>query len=315
MFKSIWNEIENELRNGSMVSKLIIVNCSVFILFLLVQVGDFMVHPNGSVGWASDAAHYFMIPANVKSLLLRIWTPITSMFLHLGVMHILFNMIFLRMFGNIVGDLIGDNRVLPLYLLGGLMGGLAFIAYGNYVSWNADVNHFALGASGAVMALAGAAVTLSPDYTIRLMFIGEVKLKYIVLVMLLIDLLGIADNINTGGRFAHLGGLAYGMFYIHQIQTGDDPADKVNAFIERIQDFFTGRKRIVLRGKSRKKPQMTYRNPLGAVVADKTGHAKSDSLSHQDRIDKILDKIKQEGYDNLTDAEKKYLFDASNKDS
>lgn len=316
MFKSIWNEIENELRNGSMVSKLIIVNCSVFILFLLVQVGDFLVHPGGSVGWANDAAHYFMIPSNLKSLLLRIWTPITSIFLHLSLMHILFNMIFLRMFGNIVGDLLGDNRVLPLYLLGGLVGGLAFLLYGNVEAWTDGADKFALGASGSVMAIAGAGATLSPDYSIRLIIFGEVKLKYIVLAMVIFDLIGIAGDSNTGGHFAHLGGLAYGIFYIRQVHAGIDPTDKVNAFIAGLQGLFTGKPSTPTLSKTRKRPQMTYKNPLKKIKSGQKGHAKSDSnpLSHQEKVDRILDKIKEKGYDNLTDAEKKFLFDASKKD-
>ena len=311
MFRSIWQEIENEFRNGTMVSKLLIVNCSVFVAFILVHLCDYLIHPD-MYGWSRDAAHYFMIPSNIKSLLLRIWTPITSMFLHLDFWHILFNMIFLMMFGNIVGDLIGDKRVLPIYLLGGLAGNLAFLVYANLSEWHTDVEHFALGASGAVMALGGVAASVAPDYAIRLLLFGEVKLKYIVLVMLLLDMVGIADDMNTGGHFAHLGGFFYGLFYVRQIRVGDDPADKVNAFLERIKDFLEGRNRKPLRGK--KQPVVSYRNPQKATANQAGPKSDQHDLSHQEIVDSILDKIKAKGYDSLTNEEKKYLFDASNRD-
>lgn len=64
----------------------------------------------------------------------------------------------------------------------------------------------ALGASAGIMSIVVAAGTIAPDYSFRLLFIGDVKLKFIVLALLIIDLISITSNTNTGGHFSHLGG-------------------------------------------------------------------------------------------------------------
>lgn len=121
----------------------------------------------------------------------------TSMFLHEGFWHLLWNMLFLYWFGRIVGDFIGDQRILPLYLLGGLTGAVVFFISANLLPYGMG-GRFALGASAGVMAIVVAAGTISPDYIMRLLLLGDVKLKYIVAVLVFLDLILIPNGGNTG---------------------------------------------------------------------------------------------------------------------
>ena len=229
------------------------------------------------------------------------------MFLHKGFWHILWNMLLLYWFGRIVGDFIGNQRVLPIYLLGGLAGALIFFIAYNFTPLGRGQEVFALGASAAVMAMVVAAGVLSPDFIMRLLFLGDVKLKYIVGVLVFLDLLGIAGEANTGGHFAHLGGALMGGIFITQLNRGNDLSVPVNRITDKIFGFFTAlfssgkNLRVEKRGKTRKTRTNARQN--------KGKHVKDES--HQERVDSILDKIRESGYDSLTDEEKEFLFNAS----
>jgi membrane associated rhomboid family serine protease len=312
MLQSIWDDVQREFRHGNMVSRLVIANVSVFIfiwvlyLLMLLTIGH-----NGSHKVVFDQfVEWFCMPADWKHLLMRPWSIITNMFLHQEFFHILFNMLFLYWFGRIVGDLIGDSKILPLYLLGGLAGASLFFVFANIFPGGS----FALGASAAVMALVVAAGVLAPDYLIRLMFIGDVRLKYIVLVLLVLDLVSIGKDSNTGGHIAHLGGAAMGWFFIAQMRLGTDLSIPINNALDAILGFFRRLKGGPVR---RPQPRVVYRNTVKANADTKSGRgskAPEDTLiSHQEQLDAILDKIKQSGYDSLNAEEKEFLFKASNR--
>lgn len=172
--------------------------------------------------------------------------------------------------------------------------------------------HYALGASGAVMGIVVAAGVLSPDYLMHLPFIGGVKLKFIVGVLLLIDLVGLAGDVNTGGHFAHIGGAVFGWIFVWQLREGNDWSEPVSRLLDRIRSFFEG---LANFGKPKKGPKMAYRNPnrtrpTKAHRGQSSGDQAAD-LSHQERVDAILDKIKKSGYESLSSEEKEFLFNAS----
>jgi membrane associated rhomboid family serine protease len=204
MFNSIWEDIKREFSQGNMVTRIIIVNVIAFVsinlLWIIFRVGS---------GWETPELYYsvrnfFTISSSWLHNLTHPWALITHMFLHESFWHILWNMLFLYWFGRIVGDFIGNHRILPLYLLGGLFATLFYFLFG--FLYTSGATHYALGASGAVMAIVVAAGVISPDYIMRLFLLGDVKLKYIVATLVFLDLIGMASDINTGGHFAHLGG-------------------------------------------------------------------------------------------------------------
>ncbi len=325
MVTSIWEDVKREFSSGNMITRLIIINVAVFVVINIIKIGFFISYigpsPNNpfSNGF-NDFLHLFCMSSDGWYVLTHPWIPVTSMFLHEGFWHLLWNMLFLYWFGKIVGGFIGDHHVLPLYLLSGLMGGLAFYLSDTLIY---DQTNFALGASGAVNGIILASAIIAPDYIMRLLFIGDVKLKYIVAVLLFLDMIAIADNINTGGHFAHLGGALFGWFYIFQLRTGGfDLSGPVNNMMNTIQSFFqniigifTGKKnklRVDYKNEEKAATATTNR-PRTTMSSFRNRGKKTDAptLSHQEKLDTILDKINKKGMDSLTPEEKEFLFNAS----
>jgi len=306
LFGSIWEDVRHAFRIGNMVTRLVIINFGIFILVnvvylvLLVAFG-----PDAASVRLWDGLQWLCMPASGRTLLFQPWAPLTHMFLHENFWHVVNNIIGLYLFGIIVGDLIGDRRVLPIYLLGGLLGGFMFMASAQFAPY---VGSYALGASGAVMALAGAALILAPDYRVRLFLLGEVKVKYIVLVLLLFDLIGVANKFNSGGHIAHLGGFAMGCLFVYRLRDGHDWAEPVNRLLDTVAAWFTGGKKR--KQSARRKPQKAY---SATFTATKGGRAPQDEASYQERLDAILDKIKESGYESLSPEEKEFLYNASKK--
>ncbi len=300
MFTSIWDDLKQQFNQGNMITRIILINVAVFVVINLVLV---------FAGGYRDKAIYVNIvePFGINSdwyyLVTHLWGVISHMFLHTGFWHILWNMILLYWFGRIIGDLVGDHRILPLYLLGGLAGGAAFFLYANLTGQA----NYAIGASGAVMAVIVAAGVFAPNYILRLILIGDVKLKYVVAVLVFLDIIGAGGVNNTGGHFAHLGGAFFGYLFATQLQRGNDWSAPVNSFLDKLFGLFKNMGSGKKRG-----PRVAYKNPKAKNKNTKP-HAKSDSSSHQEHLDAILDKIKKTGYDSLTADEKEFLFNASKK--
>ena len=300
MFESIWKDVKYQVQTGNMVTRLVIINLAVFVAVNLVWAGC-----NVFGGDAITSGIYYEVFKKWISLsssplytFTHIWVVITHMFVHEGFFHVLFNMLFLYWFGNIMGDLIGDKKILPLYLLGGLAGALAYMLAAQFMA----VGGIAMGASAAVMAIVIASAMVAPDYSMRLLFIGDVKLKWIAAAVVLIDLVQATGNSNAGGHVAHLGGAVMGYLFISNLNAGRDLSIPINNFIDKIKGFF-GEKKLTVAYKNK--------NPL---KRNQRAHAVSDDrLSDQDRLDAILDKIKLKGYDSLNAAEKKFLAEVSKK--
>lgn len=319
MFQSIWEDIKQAFRHGNMVTRLMLINGVVFVAVNLVKL--FMVIFGGFQLDAHERFVRFMKFFSLSSdLLFNIthpWVIFTSMFLHENLLHALFNILFLMWFGRIVADLIGDRRLLPLYLLSGLAGGFLYLATAHWIYKDGG---YAYGASGAVMGIVVAAGVLAPDYLIRLIIIGDVRLKYIVIFLLLLDIIGLANMSNTGGHIAHLGGAAMGFFFIRQLQVGQDWSKPVNQLLDHIGDFFLrlfgggkgNRPKVVYRSPDLKKEREKVQSAGGKGWGQRKGGSATDQ-SHQERLDAILDKIKQSGYESLTAEEKEFLFNASKK--
>jgi membrane associated rhomboid family serine protease len=306
LFNSIWDDLKYSLRTGNMITKLVVFNFAVFVVAKLAYliVGGFtMGNPEElyRVG-----LQYFCVPADFMKLLWQPWSLLTHMFLHDAFWHLVNNLFGLYIFGSIVSDLIGDRRVLALYLLGGLSGGLFFMVSAQLGVLG--IGGYALGASAAVMSMGGAALILAPDYRVPLLLLGAVKVKYIVLVLVLLDLTAIAGHYDSGGPIAHIAGLVLGCIFVYQLRDGRDWAESVNQLLGRIAGFFNKKKRSDPRKNRPGAMKATY-------VGTSKGNSRSDvhTRSFQEKLDAILDKIKLTGYESLSQEEKDSLFEASQK--
>lgn len=292
MFRSIVDDIKSSFDYGNMIVKLIIINIAVFVITALLSA----FFP---LFYATNILPYIAIPGDLITLLYRPWTIVTHMFLHDGLWHLIGNMITLYWFGNIAGDLLGDKKILPVYILGGLMGALFYILSYQFLP---NIGVFALGASAAVLAIVFTAVATAPDYVVSLVLLGDVRIKFIGLVILFLDIIGTQSNINSGGHIAHLGGTLFGFLFVYLLRSGRDLSLSFNNFI----DFITFKKRE--RPKRKTTLKVAHRAENFQQKATKTSSSKTDISI---RVDEILDKIKQKGYDSLTDEEKEVLYHAS----
>ena len=206
-------------------------------------------------------------------------------------MHIFWNMLFLYWFGKIIHDNIGNNAIISLYVLGGIIGGLFYMALYNIIPYYSErvSESLMLGASAGVFSVVVGSATLLPNYTFYILFLGPVRIKYIVFFYVLLSFLDVTGN-NAGGEIAHLGGAFIGFLYIKQLQNGINMGEGIINFLY----YFSSEMRT-----KRKVDGVNFEN-------------NRDSIS-QDEIDKILDKISDSGYSSLSKKEKEKLFNASKK--
>jgi membrane associated rhomboid family serine protease len=286
---TLWQNIQQKmLRSGSKLNLLIGINIIVYLLVNIPSTLEAILFRSDLI--ASYSNDYLLLPAFIPKLLIRFWTPFTYMFMHAGIFHILFNMLWFYWFGQIFEEYLGNKRTLGLYILGGLAGAFLFVLSFNtlplFTHTNAALGGPLVGASASVMAIMVATATLLPNYTISLILIGPVRLKWLVLFFIIIDFLGIVGP-NAGGEIAHLGGGLIGFIYIKQLQKGHD-------WVGSIAGIF--------------KPKSNLK-----VVSTNPSRNSSD-FPRQEEIDHILDKISKSGYDSLNKQEKEILFRASNNE-
>ncbi len=279
-----------------MLTKLIYINLAVFVAVKLVQVVLFLFS-TGQPG-TFFLIDWLAVPANIEGLLSRPWTVFTYMFLHEGFLHILFNILWLFWFGRIFLEYLDENKLLGVYILGGLAGAALYIFAFNVFPVFAQVLPVsrALGASAAVLAVVISISVYVPNYTINLVFIGPVRLKYIAAVMIVLDVISIAGS-NAGGHIAHLGGALFGWLFIRQYRKGKDLTRGISILFFKIASLF----------KPSRKLKVEYRKSR----TDYEYHRQK--AEKQKRIDDILDKISKSGYDSLSKEEKEILFRVSNK--
>lgn len=284
--------------NRSALRNLIMINIAVFILINLVDLlfWLFKVAPVSPYGSGSLLVHWLSVPADFNQLLVRPWGIFTYMFSHQDLFHILFNMITLYFGGQIFLSLLNEKKLVSTYLLGGLAGAVFFILSYNIFPVFRDSLPYALaiGASASVLAILIAAAAYAPDYTVYLIFIGKIKLKYIALILILIDLLSISKD-NPGGHIAHLGGAAWGFLYIR-------------VFLNHGWKGLSGINPFTLFKIKRKSHKKTYTK---RPVTDEEYNTRKNE--NQEKIDRILEKISRNGYNGLTKEEKEILFKAGKK--
>lgn len=288
---------------------LILINIAVWISILLVSNFAFLfASPEAGID-GSYKTHlteailkYFAVSANIDVLVSRPWTLLTYMFLHTEFMHILFNMLWLYWFGTIFVQYLSQRQLLGTYIFGGIAGGLFYVAAFNLfpVFGIARDMSIALGASASVLAIVVAISFYVPEYTIRLLFFGPVKIKYIAIFTVILDVFMISSS-NAGGHLAHLGGALWGFLWIKMIP-GFDPTRIFEPLLN------IGKPRIGVKPKKRFK---VSHNPAKAPLSDEDFNLQK--ASKQKRMDAILDKISRSGYDSLTREEKELLFSNSNK--
>jgi membrane associated rhomboid family serine protease len=250
----------------------------------------------------AEILNWFILPSNLSTLASRPWTIFTYMFMHVEPMHLIGNVLWLWAFGYILQDLAGPRKVIPIFIYGGLAGGVFYVLSFNLIPVLAGVAPFShlLGASAGVMAVAIATTALAPGYRIFPMINGGIPLWVLTLIFVILDFAMITGS-NTGGHLAHLAGAAMGFIFVYQLRRGRDWSNWMNRFFDWVNNLFNPDKRS---WKKTAKDELHYKSK------GTQPYKKIPNIT-QKRIDEILDKINQQGYRFLTEEEKEILKRAS----
>jgi membrane associated rhomboid family serine protease len=294
---NVIDTIKSSFKRGNSLIKLIYINAGVFILLKLTIIVLLLFKISGEF-----ILSYLAVPADLTQLIYRAWTPLTYMFLHEGFLHIFFNMFTLFWFGRIFLMFFSGKQLIGLYLIGGFMAALFYISAYNLFPYYADTLHrsILLGASGSIMAIIVATAFSSPDMELQVLFLGNIKLKYIAVFFILTSLFGITSN-NGGGELAHLGGALAGYLFFVSLRQGNDLTKGVSRILDAISNLFGPRKL-----KIRQNP-----NPGNQTMSD--AEYNINKARKMVEIDRILDKINTSGYESLSADEKKRLFEQGKK--
>ena len=213
--------IKSKFGAATSLYRLLAINIILFLVLMILRTFLFIL---GSDFVIFDfLVEKLSMPASFSQLFFQPWSVVTYMFLHVDFMHILFNMLILYWTGSLFAEYLGNQKLWTTYVLGAITGGLAYLIMFNISpAFSQEVNHSHLmGASAGVIAVMVGIATLLPDYTVQLILIGPVKLKYVALVSILIYFISIPLG-NAGGQIAHLGGALFGYIMIKQLKKGND---------------------------------------------------------------------------------------------
>ncbi len=284
-------DLKRRFSQGDTVMQLIYVNAAVFLAVAVCNIVTtlFNLPPAAWLQWLE-------LSANPETFVRQPWSLFTYMFMHAGVFHILFNMLWLYWFGRLFLNFFSSKHLRGLYVLGGICGGLLFMLFYNVFPYFDDKSPWIVGASASVLAIVVASGVREPNCPVQFMFIGVVRLKYVAAFMVVLDLLFMTSS-NAGGHIAHLGGALSGWWFAAGLSKGHDATKWINGVL----DFFSVRRR--------KKPKMKVY--YGDKQKDYDFNARKKEREAE--VDRILDKLRKSGYGSLTEEEKKRLFDASKK--
>ncbi len=288
-------------QDGNTLVMMMAILALVFCIFKFVYVTWFFAGL-AKPSYYSSVFNWFILPSDIHVILERPWTIFTYMFMHDGVFHLLGNILWLWAFGFILQDLAGNDKIVPLFLYGGFAGAFLYVLSYNILPVLSPYMKSSTleGASAGVMAIAIATTTIAPNYRIFPMLNGGIPLWVITIIFVVIDLALIPES-NAGGHIAHIGGAIIGFIFVLQLKKGNDWSIGMNRFFSWIANLFNPDKK---EWKKTAKKELHY-SSKGTVPYKKVTNIT------QKKIDEILDKINQHGYNFLSDEEKEILKRAS----
>lgn len=243
----------------------------------------------------------FTLSADPEKLITRPWTLITMMFSEIKLMVVIGNLIWIWTFGHLVQDLLGDHRLFPIYIYSALVAGIFFLIASQLIIGKQGYTMYYIGIAPGILGLAAAATVVSPQYRFFPMINGGIPLWIIALIYFLLDIASISSNKLL--LIPHLFGALTGFFFVWMLRRGHDLGSWMNMLAGYVRSWSTTPKKNSFAAKSSSFYEQGNRSP----------YTKKTTITQQ-RVDAILDKINQRGYDNLSEEEKKILKQASNGD-
>ena len=279
---------------------------------------------------AAFVVNHLALNPGLPGVLFEPWQLLTYNFLHLGtdfwgLIHLAFNMLWLYWIGRDHEDLHGPYQITALYLITGIGGGLLTVLLNASFPGVAVFGGTVHGASASVLGVMTAVAVQYPQKKIGLLFIGPVRLIYLVLAFLVLDLLFLAGSNTAVG--AHLGGALFGFLFVKVEDKGVDLTSWTRIFfpdrsarhsasgkpeggvLNRLESWLAargGERGEVPSARERKRGK----SPLARIRTLQTT-TEVEELPIENEIDRILDKISEQGMASLTEEERRILHEAS----
>ena len=233
---SLLDELIAKFRSGDIVTRLVFINCAVFVILLLLDI-NFTLFSFGDDKYAYIVCNY---PWSPYLLARRPWSVVTSLFASWGLWHLIFNMIVLYWLGNIFIKSFTSNNLRGLYILGGITGMIVFTGIFmlfpslQLKDWAGSIPL----CSACVLAIGTALAFRIPDATEPIPLIGPVKIKYIVIALAIIDI-AMLPNVNPATDLVHLGAAAIGWAFNYLLRKGKDITSPITAVAVWLDKIFT----------------------------------------------------------------------------
>ena len=291
--------------DGNSLIMLVAINGIIFIALTLIKILFWAVQ--GTPGdYKNNIANWFIMPANGGALLYRPWTIISYMFSHTGLVMVITNMLWLWVFGSIFQLIAGNKKLIPLYIFGGIAGAVGFVLANYLIPQLRPGIPFAEleGANAAIMAVAVATTALTPDYRFFRMLNGGIPIWVLTLIYIVIDFAGITGS-GAAYHISHLTGALIGYLFIVGLRKGNDWSAGMNRLYDWFMNLFNPNKKQA--------PVVRMRQKVFYNAGKQKPFVKQPNITQQ-RIDEILDKINQKGYNALSDEERNILKKASESD-
>ncbi len=291
-------------QDSNALTWLIIINATVFIILNFLKI-VYSLSDIPDELFQRQILNWYTLPASLEKLSTRPWVLFSSFFTHFGVFSLIGSLLWLWSFGYILQDLTGNQKLIPIYIYGGVVGAFFFVLTNNIfpaLANNIDNVPNMIGAGACLMAIAVATTTLSPDYRIFPLINGGIPLWVLTIVFVAIDFASIGNG-KAGIGIAHLAAGGMGFLYVKQLRKGNDLGSWMINLWQWLDDLFNPEKKHVVK---KEKDRLFYKTSGKPFV-------KTPNLTQQ-KLDEILDKINREGYHLLTNEEKDFLKRASKEE-
>ncbi len=300
------NRKRNLLRFGSdnnALVALIVVNAVFFMTLLFLQVAFFFDDKTLSAFY-DGIIKWIELPADLNLFLTRPWTILTYMFsdTNAGLMRIISNMLWLWAFGYVFQQYLGNERLIPTYIYGGIMGAVVFIAAHYIISpIKGNITHAGLiGANAATMAVAAATTMIAPDHRFFTQIRKGIPIWVLLAIYIIIDLAGVA-SMEAAQSLSHIGGAIMGVLVVLLLRKGIDISVWMNRFYNWIINLLTP---------PTKDSKESIKNKVFYNTGNRQPYSKTMHVNQQ-KVDEILDKINLHGYESLSEEEKTVLRKAA----
>jgi len=222
----------------NMVTQLLLVNITVFIFLFFTEI-IYGIEGNPPARYFNEVLSHIILPANLPALLHRPWALLTFMFTHSSVSSIFSNMIWLAAFGTMLQNHAGRQRILPLYLLSGLVGAICYLLGMQLIPAFRDMQSYATmtGPAASIMALAIGATVVAPRY--RLLPNLPIPFWIITVIFLIVNVVTHVISSHDMTMLPPLiGGGLTGLFYMQQWKKGNDLGAGFNKILYKITHLF-----------------------------------------------------------------------------